>query len=227
MLSSFVHTLFIITASLYEGCYIDFGLRKERNVPITLPKSAFSATDTQQYGGCVCVRERIIVSAASESSLRTCPVQVQHTEETILYDSTETQSLTRENVQRERKTLNWSRLKACRLPLTHSLSYSLLFPFFPGVFISALYVWFSLLFSWCLLQLLVPFSPSYLHCLSFSASCLPLSSLALLVFASLPPSHSLFLTDFLRIHPSPLACLLMAVAGVLPGAWSERPELSL
>lgn len=79
------------------------------------------------------------------------------TEETLLYDSTEARGLTWENVRGGNAELEQTESLS---PPSHSLSlsYSLLFSF-PFVFISALYVWFSVLFSWCLLWLLVPFLP--------------------------------------------------------------------
>ncbi len=169
-------------------------------------------------GKVVC--ERNIVSEGFESSPWTCPVQVLHTGETILYDSTETQRLNREIVQRENAELEQTESLS---PPSHSLSYSLLFSF-SFVLISALYVWFVVLLVTASVS--GSFSSCYLLCLSFSSSCLPLYPRLSLSVSSASLSLS-FSTDCLRIHSSTLACSVMAVAGVFPGAWAEQPGLSL
>lgn len=134
-------------------------------------------------GKVACVRN--IVSEGFEGSQRTCPVQALHTGETILYDSTDTQRLTREIVQRENAELEQTESLS---PPSHSLSYSLLFSF-SFVFISARYVWFVVLLVTASVSR--SFSSCYLLCLSFSGSPAYLFILGSPCLSPLPPSHSL------------------------------------
>lgn len=143
--------------------------------PGTLPKSAFPLQ--KQREGSVCVRNT--VSEGFESSPRTCPVQILHTRETILYDSTETQRLTGENIQRENAELEQTESLS---PPSHSL-------FLSPVSSSQLYVC-DLLFSWSLLLFLVPFLPvifSVFHSPAPAYLFIPGSP----CLSPLPPSHSL------------------------------------
>lgn len=137
---------------------------------------------------------------------------VLHTGETILYDSTETQRLTWENVGE--KTLEQTESLS---PPSHSLSlissplFRLICPHLSSVCVIFTVV---LLVSAAVSR---SFSSRYLLCLSFSGSCLPLYPRLSLSVSARSLSLS-FSTDCLRIHSSTLACSLMAVAGVLPGA---------
>ena len=81
----------------------------------------------------------------------------------------------------------------------------------------------SELFSQSLLLFLVSFF--LLSLPSFILRLLP-TSLSAVFLVRLPSLLLFFFADCPHIHSSTLACSLMAVAGVLPGAWTERPGLS-
>lgn len=148
------------------------------------------------------------ISEGFERSLLTCPVQV--------YDSMETRRLTWENI---RRTGADAKL-VTSLPHSLLLSLSLLF--------TSLFVLICLhLSSVCVIfhvAVSCPFSSTYLLCLSVCSSRPHL----FYPWLSLSGFFSLcFSADCLHIHSFMLACSLMVVAGVLPGACRERPGLRL
>lgn len=178
--------------------------------PGTLPKSAFPLQ--KQREGSVCVKNclwRLWKFSTDMSRADTA-----HQRNYFVWLHRDTEAHWRKHPERKRRAgADWKLVTT----LTLSLSFSC-------VFISALCVWFVVLLVTASVSR--SFSSCYLLCLSFSSSCLPLYPRLSLSVSS--PSLSLsFSTDCPRIHSSTLACSLMAVAGVFPGAWAERPGLSL